>query len=260
MLQDNEELQALFDSIAREAQPQTTPAQQAASAAAVDTPPAPQPGGGPIDDVSKVIHRVGQLTRVLHDSLRELGYDRLIAQAAASIPDARDRLSYVAMMTEQAATRALNATEVARPIQDRLGEQAQKLSELWRRMHARELTFEEFKALLEDTRGYLSDVPGKTEATNAQLTEIMMAQDFQDLTGQVIKKITDMVQRLEQEMVQLLLDCIPPEKRHETAGAIRKQEKENATLLNGPVITPQAGAEVVTNQNQVDELLESLGF
>ena len=261
MLQDNEELQALFDSIAREAQSQTPPAQQTAAgpAPAVESPPpAPRTGGETIDDVSKVIHRVGQLTRVLHDSLRELGYDRLIAQAAASIPDARDRLSYVAMMTEQAATRALNATEVARPIQDRLGEQAQKLSDLWRRMHARELTFEEFKALLEDTRSYLTDVPSKTEATNAQLTEIMMAQDFQDLTGQVIKKITDIVQRFEQEMVQLLLDCIPPEKRHETAGAIRKQQ--NDTLLNGPVIKPQAGGEVVTSQNQVDELLESLGF
>jgi chemotaxis protein CheZ len=263
MLRDNDELQALFDSIAQQrapgAQPETSakpalhavaalPTESAAAAGALFT------GGG--DEVSRVIHRVGQLTRVLHDSLRELGYDRLIAEAAASIPDARDRLSYVAMMTEQAATRALNATEVARPIQEELGDQARKLSDLWTRMHARELTFEQFKGLLDDTRSYLGGVPAKTEATNAQLTEIMMAQDFQDLTGQVIKKITDIVHRLESEMVQLLLDAIPPEKRHEPVAA---KKPEPTSLLNGPVITPQ-GNDVVTSQNQVDDLLESLGF
>lgn len=257
MLQDNDELQALFDSIAQQRAPQgesgpaAKPALQAVAAAASD----PEPASG--EHVSRVVHRVGQLTRVLHDSLRELGYDRLIAEAAATIPDARDRLSYVAMMTEQAATRALNATEVARPIQDQLGAEARKLSGLWDRMNARELTFDQFKALLEDTRGYLGSVPARTEATNEQLTEIMMAQDFQDLTGQVIKKITDIVHRLESEMVQLLLDCIPPEKRMESAAA---KKSESAGLLNGPVIAPQPGADVVTSQNQVDELLESLGF
>jgi chemotaxis protein CheZ len=263
MLQDNDELQALFDSIAQQrapgAQPETSakPALHAVAALPTESAAAAGPlftGGG--DEVSRVIHRVGQLTRVLHDSLRELGYDRLIAEAAASIPDARDRLSYVAMMTEQAATRALNATEVARPIQDELGDQARKLSDLWTRMHARELTFEQFKGLLDDTRSYLGGVPARTEATNAQLTEIMMAQDFQDLTGQVIKKITDIVHRLESEMVQLLLDAIPPEKRHEPVAA---KKPEPTSLLNGPVITPQ-GNDVVTSQNQVDDLLESLGF
>ncbi|MGE5526858.1 MAG: protein phosphatase CheZ [Rhodospirillaceae bacterium] len=258
VLQDNDELQALFDSIVEQRAPEAQAQPQTPAKPTLQAVPAAEPiasSGG--DDVSRVIHRVGQLTRVLHDSLRELGYDRLIAQAAASIPDARDRLSYVAMMTEQAATRALNATEVARPIQDELGAEARKLSELWARMHARELTFEQFKALLEDTRSYLGGVPSKTDATNAQLTEIMMAQDFQDLTGQVIKKITDIVQRLEKEMVQLLLDCIPPEKRHEPV-AMKKQESTG--LLNGPVIAPQPGQDVVTSQNQVDELLESLGF
>jgi len=261
MLQDNEDLQALFDSIAQQ-RAHEAPAK--AGLHAVPAAPAAQPAAPAVedaasggDDVSRVIHRVGQLTRVLHDSLRELGYDRLIAQAAASIPDARDRLSYVAMMTEQAATRALNATEVARPLQDELGAQARKLSDAWTRMNARELTFEQFKTLLQDTRSYLGGVPEKTDATNAQLTEIMMAQDFQDLTGQVIKKITDIVHRLESEMVQLLLDCIPPEKRHEPAPA---RKPEPASLLNGPVITPQGSSDVVTSQNQVDELLESLGF
>lgn len=268
MLQDSDELEALFDTIAAGCkEPAPAPAKPVLEAVPAVTPPAAPPAAAPSHacdaagatpgDVNRVIHRVGQLTRVLHDSLCELGYDRMIVQAAATIPDARDRLSYVAMMTEQAATRALNAIEVARPLQSELGSEARRLSDLWDRMHARDLTFEEFKALLADTRSYFSAVPAKTEATNAQLTEIMMAQDFQDLTGQVIKKVTDIVQRLERELVQLLLDCIPAEHRHEAA---KKAEAQQQSLLNGPVIAPKPGADVVTSQDQVDDLLESLGF
>ncbi len=44
------------------------------------------------------------------------------------------------------------------------------------------------KALVKETRTYLSDVPQITAATNKELLDIMMAQDFQDLTGQVIKR------------------------------------------------------------------------
>lgn len=198
----------------------------------------------------KVICRVGQLTRTLHNNLRELGCDKLLEKAAAAIPDARDRLSYIAVMTEQAALRALNATDVAKPIQARLAADARNLSSLWQKLYDRQLDLGAFKDLVMRTRHYLDDVPNQTDATNAQLTEIMMAQDFQDLTGQVIKKITDMVRSLEQELVQLLLENIPPEKRAEPAHG----------LLNGPVVTPEGRSDVVTGQSQVDELLESLGF
>jgi len=168
-----------------------------------------------------VICRVGQLTRALHDNLRELGYDRRLEKAASEVPEARDRLAYVAVMTEQAAERSLNATEIAKPIQDGLAAEASGLSGRWQQLFdgqgSGQLDTDESKQLVTQTRDYLDDVPNRTNATNAQLMDIMMAQDFQDLTGQVIKKITEMVKNLEQELVRLLLDNIPADKEAKPA-------------------------------------------
>ena len=66
----------------------------------------------------EMLARVGQMTRSLHESLRGLGFDQLIERASHDIPDARDRLDYVARMTEQAAQRVLNATDAAGPLQE----------------------------------------------------------------------------------------------------------------------------------------------
>lgn len=201
-----------------------------------------------------VISRIGHLTRTLHDSLRELGYNKRLEEAAAKIPDAQDRLAYVAFMTEQAAERALNATEIARPIQDKLAADANALSKLWQQLFdapgSGQLDSDAFRNLMTQTCSYLNDVPNKTNATNAQLTEVMMAQDFQDLTGQVMKKITKMVQDLEQELLRLLMDNV----------SVDKKEEINEGLLNGPVVNSAGRTDVVANQDQVDNLLASLGF
>jgi len=179
-----------------------------------------------------------------------LGYDKAIEETASAIPDARDRLAYVITMTKQAADRTLNAIDVMNPIQESLANRATDLSVQWDRLFAKELGIEEFKALVMRTRGFLGDVPVQTVATSAQLMEIMMAQDFQDLTGQVIKKTTEIIQKLEGELLQLLLDNIPQEKRKDASSG----------LMNGPVINADGRNDVVTSQNQVDDLLESLGF
>ena len=235
---DSEDLQALFDSIVKDNSAQPRAAAAPAEVKAAESPPA------------DVMSRIGRLTRTLHDALRELGYDRLLEKTAAAMPDARDRLDYVVKMTEQAAVRALNAIETAQPIQDRLGSEAERLSAHWQKLFDRQLSVEEFKTLVAGTRDYLAEVPKQTGATNAQLLEIMMAQDFQDLTGQVIKKITVLAQDMEQQLVHLLVDLVPTDVRNEI----------DSGLLNGPVVSAVAGADVVTNQNQVDDLLASLGF
>jgi len=231
---DSDELEALFDSIA--AATRDEPSAPAAAASAEDAP---------------VISQIGHLTRKLHDAMRELGYDRLLENAAQAFPDARDRLTYVASMTEKAADKALSAIEHARPIQDRLGAQAAELAKDWDKVFSSELGPENFKALAERTRGFLVEVPAQTSATNAQLTNIMMAQDFQDLTGQVIQKVTKMAQEVEQQLLNLLVQNVPPE---------RREAAQSLGLLNGPVVRSDGRNDIVTNQAQVDELLESLGF
>lgn len=201
----------------------------------------------------KVIDQIGQLTRNLHDSLRELGYDKRLESIANEVPEAQDKLSYVATKTEQAAERTLNATEIAMPIQEKLSDGAVHLSEQWKRALETQQAnpdTELFKNLLIDTLQYLDKVPEHTSTTNAQLMEIMMAQDFQDLTGQVIKKITHMVQSLEKDLLDLLLANVPT----------KKVCSEEEGLMNGPVTNPEKRTDIVCNQDQVDDLLASLGF
>ena len=234
---DGEDLQALFDSVT----------QLKHSQASITSAAAPAQGAErPLDLLTKI----GQLTRSIHESLRELGYDKKVEAAAATMPDARERLAYVATLTERAAVRVMNATDVARPIQEQLSAHAQNLAGRWRSVFAAQTSVEQFKDLAGATLAFLEAVPTQTQATNAQLTEIVLAQDFQDLTGQVITRISDLAHRLETELLMLLLEHTPAEQR--PAGS--------DGLLNGPVIDAERAGDVVTTQSQVDELLDSLGF
>jgi len=240
---DSDDLQTLFDSVAAAARPAVRPVP-------ASTPASPAANDPAADASSGLINKIGQLTRTLHDSLRELGYDRMVEQAASSIPDARERLAYVANLTERAAERVLNAAEAARPIQDELGLSAGALAERWRKVYAAQSSVEDFKTLADATVAYLDRVPLGTQATSAQLLEIMLAQDFQDLTGQVIKRINQLVHDLEHQLLKLLVESTPAEQRPAGSNG----------LLNGPVVNPAKAGDVVTTQAQVDDLLESLGF
>jgi len=198
----------------------------------------------------EMLARVGQMTRMLHDNLRGLGFDKLIARAAHDIPDARDRLDYVAKMTEQAAQRVLNATEAATPLQERIDADGAALGNDWRAALQAPFSEQQYRATAERTLAYLDAARADANITKQHLLDIMMAQDFQDLTGQVIRKVTELAHGIEQQLVQLLLDYAPPEARRDTSSG----------LLNGPQINPHAVPDVVSDQGQVDDLLESLGF
>lgn len=207
----------------------------------------------------EILNRVGHVTRTLHDSLSGLGLDKILEQVAQDIPDARDRLAYVARMTEQAAERVLNATDVAIPKQEELAAGANALEQRWQELMREPSLKSEYNSVANDTLAYLKTVGNNTAETKALLMDIMMAQDFQDLTGQVIKKITGLAQNLEQQLVQLLIDFSPAIPKKEADAAKSDASITNASLLNGPQINPEA-VDVVASQEQVDDLLDSLGF
>jgi chemotaxis protein CheZ len=215
----------------------------------------------------RILARIGQLTRTLRDSMRELGIDKHVERAAEAVPDARDRLKYIADMTEKAAERVLSAIDVAKPIQEQLQTGAAELDARWEEWYAAPIDREEVRALMNDTRTFLRGVPEATTGTNTQLMEIMLAQDFQDLTGQVIKKITDVVYLIEQQLLGVLVENIALERREKFAAnaAALAAEVVSSTgspehLLNGPQINPEGKTDVVQDQSQVDDLLASLGF
>ena len=206
-------------------------------------------GALPIAQNDDMLNRIGHVTRLPHDSLRGLGLDKIMEQVANDIPDARERLNYVARMTEQAAERVLNATDAATPLQTELASQAVTLEQRWNDVLTKPLLKSDYDKTAQETLTFLALTEKNTAETKALLMDIMMAQDFQDLTGQVIKKITGLAQELEKQLVQVLIDFSPTMAKTET----------NATLLNGPQIDPNA-ADVVASQEQVDDLLDSLGF
>lgn len=195
-----------------------------------------------------MVQRIAHLTRQIRDSMRELGLDQAVKDAAHAIPDARDRLRYVGRMTEQAANRVLTAAEKTQPMQETMTKGAAELNSRWDQWFDQPVELPVAKELVDDTRGFLKLVEDQTQQTQANLLEIIMAQDFQDLTGQVLQGMLGVIGTIETELVQVLIDSVPPEKREETA-----------SLLNGPAINPEA-VDVINDQDEVDDLLSSLGF
>lgn len=244
-LGDSDDLQALFDSVSLQTQAVSVPSQVAEPAVAALS------GEQAEDAQERVFNSIGHMARILHDTLKELGYDKLLEQTMSALPDAKDRLAYVANLTEQAACRVLNATDIANPIVEDVEQSSKALGDRWEKVFANQVGQAEFRQLALDTRAFLQDqLPSKARATHAQLTEIMMAQDFQDLTGQVIKKIVALAQTLESGLMGVLIEVMPDTKRTE----------EVTNLMNGPVINAEGRTDVVVNQQQVDDLLDSLGF
>lgn len=211
-------------------------------------------------DPREIVQRVVQVTRLLRDSMRELGLDKDIERVAQAIPDARQRLGYIASMTEQAAERVLNAVDRAQPNQKALIDEACALEGCWQGWERRFET-PEAEAMIERTRRFLNEAPRHAHATQCELLEILIAQEFQDLTGQVIKKMMDLILDVEQELVKVLIDSVPALeseafKRH--SGAERQGDRQLRTL-DGPCIDPSC-TDAVANQEQVDDLLAQLGL
>ena len=245
---ETEDLEALFEQIAAKRDTGT-----GASAAAVATAPAPAVAAVPAAAGSKdpydVFQRVGNLTRNLHDALRELGYDKSIDAAVGKLPDARSRLNYIANLTGQAAEKALSKAEIGTGIQQQIESDAVALAAKWNAVFAGTTSVDEFRQHALATQAFLNELPERTGQASSLFIDIMLAQDFHDLTGQVINKIVGIAQSIEDQLVKLLIDTTPPDKRGEV----------ESEWLNGPVIDTRRD-DVVNNQGQVDDLLASLGF
>jgi len=249
---DSDDLEALFDQVATASAPAApaaaAPAQAAAAATAAEATEDP--------DGQVMYARLGSIVRIMHDSLRELGYDKALTEASSQIVDAQDRLEYVASLTEQAANKVLNTLDDGMPAQDLLSKQAKDMETRWADLFAGKLSIDQFKALAGDSRQFAALVSEATEAEKARLLEIMMAQDFQDITGQLIKKVVKITQTVEHELAQLLRDSAPAEVKEKLAQKQAAQEQEKpAELMSGPSVPT-----VALDQDSVDDLLADLGF
>jgi len=193
-----------------------------------------------------VHHKIGQLTRQLHDSLNELGYADKLRGSMGELPDAQSRLSYIARLTGEAAEKVLNRVEQAKAQHDFIAQETRRV--------VTSLVKDPVAAVAKgEIMNFLTDVERVTKEADSHLTEIMMAQDFHDLTGQVIARVVNLAATIEAQLVQLLIQTAPPNVQAAPVEAPREH-------LAGPVVDPEHTPDVVTNQSQVDDLLASLGF
>nr|WP_315400535.1 protein phosphatase CheZ [uncultured Duganella sp.] len=240
-----DDLESLFDEVSSAAAvpaPAPAPAPAPVAAAPADGEPAEEGGDKPM------FERLGGIVRLLHDSLRELGYDKALTEASSQINDAQDRLEYVATLTEQAANKVLNTLDEGMPEQDTLSKKSKEMETRWADLFAGKLSLDQFKQLAGDSQAFAVAVSAATEAEKARLLEIMMAQDFQDITGQLIKKVVIITKTVENELAQLLKDNAPPAVREKIA-------QKEVSLMSGP-----SAPAVALNQDNVDDLLADLGF
>lgn len=194
-----------------------------------------------------VFERLGYIVRSLHDTLHEIGADKVLSEAASEFPSARERLSHIANLTENAANIVLTKVEDTLPIQDKLVAASEKLHIEWSKFSLNAISPDTFQPLGEETKTFVADAFEGSKTTRAALSDIMMAQDFQDLTGQLIKKVVTLLERTETDLLKLLIDAAPP-------GTITEVKKEE--MMAGP----GAPGGIALEQSSVDDLLADLGF
>lgn len=199
----------------------------------------------------QIHQQIGTLTRQLHDSLAGLGLASKVKEWAGELPDAKSRLSYIARLTGEAADKVLNQVDQAKEHHDFLARETERIRQLLDQGAA--------APDIAELKKFVSSVDDVNQKIDASLTEIMMAQDFHDLTGQVIAKVVNLAASIEEQLVTLLIQTAPLEHALRTS-APPPAHAPNTPTLSGPVVSNQNSPEVVTNQEQVDDLLSSLGF
>jgi chemotaxis protein CheZ len=191
----------------------------------------------------EVFQQLGSITRLLHDTMQQLGVMPKLQIATDGLPDARSRLSYIATKTAEAANKVLNTVDQAKNEHHQITEATRAMAEL--------IVADPVKAVASGAvMNFVHEVEASTKRIDDHLTDIMMAQDFHDLTGQVVAKVVTLANDLEDSLVKLLIQVVPEGVR----------EQVDPSVLNGPVVNPQGRTDVVSDQGEVDDLLASLGF
>ncbi len=207
----------------------------------------PVAGTGTGTSADEVYQKIGALTRQLHTALNELGFADPLRGSMGELPDAQSRLSYIARLTGEAAEKVLGRVEQAKAQHDYIATQTRRV--------VQSLVADPVAAVAKgEIYNFLTDVERVTQEADTHLTEIMMAQDFHDLTGQVIARVVNLASTIEQQLVQLLLQTAP------AGAAPAPAPAPHSEALQGPVVDAESRTDVVTDQSQVDELLASLGF
>ena len=215
--------------------------------------------GKNVENKGVVFDKVGELTRELHDALLSFQNDtRLIDMTDQELPEAQDRLNYVIEMTDNAANKTMDAVDACLPIADKLNDELAAVMPVWQKLMHRELVLGEFKLLCHQIDAMMKESTNSVQTLRSSLTDILMAQDFQDLTGQMIRRVIALVQEIESKLVVILTVCHCDD--NQVCANRNEHNIEKDIAAEGPIINAETRDDVVHGQDDVDDLLSSLGF
>jgi chemotaxis protein CheZ len=217
-----------------------------------------------------VYHEVGRLTRALHDALRDfnldLGLDASteVENELSEMVDARSRLNYVITMTENAANKTMDRVDEAAPLAQSIMDDSLALKEEWRAfVSAESKNNEAHEALFNRVDAHLSAVAKSSQGVHSCLTDILMEQGYQDLSGQVIKRVIELVSDVERSLVRLvkIASNLEAVAGMQSQVAVRPEMNEKQRIkAEGPLVSSASRKHIVSGQDDVDDLLSSLGF
>ncbi|WP_049629911.1 protein phosphatase CheZ [Cellvibrio sp. pealriver] len=217
-----------------------------------------------------IFQSVGRLTRGLHNAIVNFNVDADLSKEPpkienSDIHDASNRLNYVIELTQKAAEKTMDMVDEAAPIAMNLGQEASSLRTEWARLKRREMDAAEFRQLYERMDGFLGQMVTGTEQLSKNLQDIVLEQGFQDLTGQVLKRVIGLINDVEKDLVSLVRIAGQVEEitgltsDSETVAHDMEIMQKRKTEAEGPQINKER-ADVVSGQDDVDDLLSSLGF
>lgn len=210
-------------------------------------------------NANAIFDQLGHLTRQLHTSLQEFRLDpRIPDLAAKDIPDARDRLNYVIDMTDKAANKTMDAVDACMPLSDKLSDNIQAVLPAWDALMSRQIEIGQFKSLCHQLDDFIKNTEQDADTLRSLLTDILMAQDFQDLTGQMIRKVITLVQEVETKLIEILK--VFGDSAATSGSTSQNQQAGRNIEAEGPIINKELRTDVVNSQDDVDDLLSSLGF
>jgi chemotaxis protein CheZ len=208
---------------------------------------------------------VGKLTRAVHESIKNLSIESI--GAGSEIANTTDKLTYVVEMTDKSANKTMDLVDDSVPKIGDIQQQAADLSGRWNKFLRRELKPDEFRQLSKDIQGFLQLSQDASQQVQGNLSEIMMAQDYQDLTGQIIHKVAELVKDIESRLVSLVamagtLDSLTGVSHPDVVSESPVEpatDKFGNIAAEGPQVNTTSD-NVVSSQDDVDDLLSSLGF
>jgi chemotaxis protein CheZ len=196
-----------------------------------------------------------KLTTDLQGALERFRIDsRLVDLAEKEVPDAKHRLDHVLKLTDEAAHRTMDLVEQSCPLADRTAREAAEIVELWQKFRSRKIAVDEFRSMLKRLDVFLESTRTDMDKVRGNLAEVLLAQGYQDLSGQIIRGVMKLVSELEVALVELV-------RLSKTGGPAMARASSGDTRRGfGPAIPGIKSGPTVSGQQDVDALLSGLGM